>query len=178
MLTKFVDIDWLFFCEIFICEIWGKFTSFMFWRFEISLISLGKFQNFKKVNSVNLSQISLLKTYDCYYKPRSHIRKSPLLIINYQPVIMKVSTVYDKVLVCYHEYKSHLLAEMAFHNLVKDVWWNFFAKIINNLTGFQIPLLKHTCIFLKPESVVFLLSFITVLSIACDKYIRNGLPKL
>ena len=119
-----------------------------------------------------------LKTYDCYYKPRSHIRKSPLLIINYQPVIMKVSTVYDKILVCYHVYKSHLLAEMVFHNLVKDVWWNFFAKIINNLTGFQILLLKHTCIFLKPESVVFLLSFIIVLPITYDKYIKNGLPKL
>ena len=45
---------------MFIREIWGKFTSFIFWNFEISLVSLGRFQNFKKVNSVNLSPISLL----------------------------------------------------------------------------------------------------------------------
>ena len=41
----------------------GKFTSFIFSNFEISLISLGRFQNFKKVNSVNLSQISLLNMW-------------------------------------------------------------------------------------------------------------------
>ena len=45
---------------MFIREIWGKFTSFIFWNFEIALVSLGRFQNFKKVNSVNLSPISLL----------------------------------------------------------------------------------------------------------------------
>ena len=41
----------------------GKFTSFIFWNFEISLISLGRFQNFKKVYLVNLSQISLLNMW-------------------------------------------------------------------------------------------------------------------
>ena len=40
-------------------EIWGKFTSFIFLNFEISLVSFGRIQNFKKVNSVNLFQISL-----------------------------------------------------------------------------------------------------------------------
>ena len=82
MFIKFTDIDWLFFCGIltlvcslrachmwltrnhmFIREIWGKFTSFIFWNFEMSLVSLGRFQNFKKVNSVNLSQISLLNMW-------------------------------------------------------------------------------------------------------------------
>ena len=82
MFIKFVDIDWLFFCAVltlvcslrachmwltrnhmFIREIWGKFTSFIFWNFEISLVSLGRFQNFKKVNSVNLSQIFLLNMW-------------------------------------------------------------------------------------------------------------------
>ena len=48
---------------MFIHEIWAKFTSFIFWNFEISLVLLGKFQNFKKVNSVNLSQISLLNMW-------------------------------------------------------------------------------------------------------------------
>ena len=41
---------------MFICEIWGKFTSFIF----CILVSLGRFQNFKKVNLVNLSQLFLL----------------------------------------------------------------------------------------------------------------------
>ena len=81
MFIKFIDIDWLFCvilflvcslraCHIwltrnhmFIREIWGKFTSFIFWNFEISLVSLEKFQNFKKVNSVSLSQIYLLKMW-------------------------------------------------------------------------------------------------------------------
>ena len=54
---------WLTRNHMFICEIWGKFTSFIFWNFEISLVSLGRFQNFKKVNSVNLSQISLLNMW-------------------------------------------------------------------------------------------------------------------
>ena len=49
--------------HMFIPEIWGKFTSLIFWNFEISLVSLGRFQNFKKVNSVNLSQISLFPSY-------------------------------------------------------------------------------------------------------------------
>ena len=38
----------------------GKFTSFIFWNFEITLVSLGRFQNFKKMNLVNFFQISLL----------------------------------------------------------------------------------------------------------------------
>ena len=41
----------------------GKFTSFIFSNFEISLVSLRKFQNFKKLNSVNLSQIPLLNMW-------------------------------------------------------------------------------------------------------------------
>ena len=49
--------------HMFIREIWGKFTSFIFWNFEISLISLWRFQNFEKVNSVDLSQISLLNMW-------------------------------------------------------------------------------------------------------------------
>ena len=47
----------------FIREIWGKFTSFITWKFEISLVLLGRFQNFKKVNSLNLSQISFLNMW-------------------------------------------------------------------------------------------------------------------
>ena len=39
---------WLSRNHMFICEIWGKFTSFLFWNFEISLASLERFQNFKK----------------------------------------------------------------------------------------------------------------------------------
>ena len=54
---------WLTRNQMFIHEILGKFTSFIIWNFEISLISLGKFQNFKKVNSVNLFQISLLSMW-------------------------------------------------------------------------------------------------------------------
>ena len=49
--------------HMFIREIWGKFTLFIFWNFEISLVSLKRFQNFKKVNSVNLSQIFLLNMW-------------------------------------------------------------------------------------------------------------------
>ena len=45
---------------MFIREIWEKFTSFIVRNFEISLVSLGTFQNFKKVILANLSQISLL----------------------------------------------------------------------------------------------------------------------
>ena len=48
---------------MFIREIWGKFTSFIFWNFEIALVLLGRFQNFKKVNSVNLAQISHLNIW-------------------------------------------------------------------------------------------------------------------
>ena len=48
---------------MFISEILGKFTSSIFWKFEISHVSLGRFQTFKKVNSVNLSQISLLSMW-------------------------------------------------------------------------------------------------------------------
>ena len=51
---------WLTRNHMFIGETWGKFTSSILWNFEISFVSLGRFQNFKKVNSVNLSQISLL----------------------------------------------------------------------------------------------------------------------
>ena len=50
---------WLTRNHMFIREIWGKFTSFIFWDFEISFVSFGRFYNFKKVNSVDLSQISL-----------------------------------------------------------------------------------------------------------------------
>ena len=82
MFIKFVDTDWLFFCVILtlvyslrVCQMWltrnymfisgirGKLTSFIFWNFEISLVSLGRFQNFKKVNSEDLSQISLLNMW-------------------------------------------------------------------------------------------------------------------
>ena len=48
---------------MFIREIWGKFISFIFWNFEISLVLLGRFQNFRKVISINLSQISLLNMW-------------------------------------------------------------------------------------------------------------------
>ena len=63
---------WLTRNHMFIREIWGKFTSFIFWNFEISLIPLGRFQNFKKVNSVKLSQTSLLNIWlleliECLY---------------------------------------------------------------------------------------------------------------
>ena len=40
---------------MFIRGIWGKFTLFIFWNFEIS--------KFQKVNSVKLSQISLLNMW-------------------------------------------------------------------------------------------------------------------
>ena len=51
---------WLTRNHMFIRKILGKFTLFIFWNFQISLVSLGRFQNFKKVNSVNLSQFSQL----------------------------------------------------------------------------------------------------------------------
>ena len=54
---------WLTRNHMFIREIWGKFTLFIFWNFEISLVSHGRFQNIKNVNSVNLSQISLLNMW-------------------------------------------------------------------------------------------------------------------
>ena len=54
---------WLTRNHMFIREIWEKFTSFIVWNFEISLVSLGRFQSFKKVNSVNLSQISHLNMW-------------------------------------------------------------------------------------------------------------------
>ena len=76
MFVKFVDIDWFFLCVIltfacslkachmwltknhmFICKIWEKFISFIFWNFEVSLVSLGGFKNFKKVKSVMESQL-------------------------------------------------------------------------------------------------------------------------
>ena len=41
----------------------GKIYFVLFWNFEISLFSLGRFQNFKKVNLLNLSQISLLNAW-------------------------------------------------------------------------------------------------------------------
>ena len=49
--------------HMFIREIWGKFTSLIFRNFEISLVSLGRFQNFKKVKSINSSRISLLNMW-------------------------------------------------------------------------------------------------------------------
>ena len=48
---------------MFIREILRKFTWFTFWKFGISLALFGRFQNFKKVNSVNLSQIFLLSMW-------------------------------------------------------------------------------------------------------------------
>ena len=54
---------WLTRNHMFLREIWGKFTLFISWNFEISLVWLEKCQNFKKVNSVNLSQISLLNMW-------------------------------------------------------------------------------------------------------------------
>ena len=54
---------WLTSNNIFIREIWGKFISFSFWNFEISFVSLERSRNFKKVNSVNLSQIFLLNVW-------------------------------------------------------------------------------------------------------------------
>ena len=56
MLIKFVDID--FFCNTYPCLRFQSLSHVV--NFEISLISLGRFQNFKNVDSVNLSQISLL----------------------------------------------------------------------------------------------------------------------
>ena len=97
------------------------------------------------------SKVLNLSSWKCQpfiIKSRSLLRKSPLFIINCQLIIMKISTVYNKISICYHEYKSHVLAQLAFHNLLKDVWWNFFTKIINDLTGFQILLPKaHFHIF-------------------------------
>ena len=76
MFIKFVDIDW-FLCNSYPCvlfeslwhvinqeshkfirDIWDEFISFIFWNFETFW-----FQNFKKVNSVNLSQIFLLNMW-------------------------------------------------------------------------------------------------------------------
>ena len=54
---------WLTRNQMFIRKIWGKFTSFIVLNFEISLVSLGRFQYFKKVNLVNLSQNSLLNMW-------------------------------------------------------------------------------------------------------------------
>ena len=101
MFIKFVDIDWVIFCVIltlvcylrachmwltknhmFIPQIWGKFTSFIFWTFEISLVLLGRFQNFKKVNSVNLSQISLLNMWLLVQISKKHFRRITLKLKN------------------------------------------------------------------------------------------------
>ena len=41
----------------------GRMYLFIFWNFGISWVKQGRFQNFKKVNSVNLSQISLLNMW-------------------------------------------------------------------------------------------------------------------
>ena len=81
---------WLTKNHMFVREIWGKFTSFFFWNFEIFLVSLGIFQNFKKVNSVNLSQISLLNMWllvqiklsslNLKFKSKHHFLKMQLLI--------------------------------------------------------------------------------------------------
>ena len=49
--------------HMFTRQILGKFTSFIFWNFKFSLVALGRFQNFKKVSSVNLSRISLLNIW-------------------------------------------------------------------------------------------------------------------
>ena len=57
---------WLARNHMFIREIWGEFTSFIFWNFEVSLVWFERFQNFKKMNSVNLSQISLLNMWLLY----------------------------------------------------------------------------------------------------------------
>ena len=54
---------WLTRNHMFFREIWGKFALFIPWNFDISLVWLEKCQNFKKVNSVNLSQISLLNMW-------------------------------------------------------------------------------------------------------------------
>ena len=54
---------WLTKNHVFIRKVLGKFTSFIFWNFKIFLVSLGIFQNSKKVKSVNLSQISYLSMW-------------------------------------------------------------------------------------------------------------------
>ena len=54
---------WLTRNHMFIREIWGKFTSFIFWNFEIFFVSLGRFQNSKQVDSVKLSQISRINMW-------------------------------------------------------------------------------------------------------------------
>ena len=41
----------------------GKIYLVHFWNFEISRVKWGRFQNFKKVNSVNWSQISFLNMW-------------------------------------------------------------------------------------------------------------------
>ena len=77
---KFVDID-CFLCNSYPCVLFeslshvinqeshvyswnlGKIYLVRFLKFWISLVSLGRFQNFEKVNSVNVSQISLLNMW-------------------------------------------------------------------------------------------------------------------
>ena len=54
---------WLTRNHMFKREIWGQFTSFIFWNFQISLVSFRRFHNFKKVSAVNLSQISFLNMW-------------------------------------------------------------------------------------------------------------------
>ena len=66
---------WLTRNHMFIREIWRKFTSFIFWNFEISFISLERFQNFKKVDLVNLPQISLLNIC-CIFSEHPFLRTS------------------------------------------------------------------------------------------------------
>ena len=81
MFIKFVNTDWLFLCNSYRCVpfeslshvinqeshvySWnlGKIYLIYFLKFWNSLISLGRFQNFKKVISVTLSQISLLNMW-------------------------------------------------------------------------------------------------------------------
>ena len=54
---------WLTRSHMSIHEIWGKFSSFIFWNFEVFLVSLSIFQNLKKMNLVNLSKVPLLNMW-------------------------------------------------------------------------------------------------------------------
>ena len=146
---------------MFIRGIWGKLTSFIFWNFEISLVSLGRFQNFKKVNSVNLSQISLLNMWllsaniplgsiflgNMYFIAKPvywNKRKQPLKNIPQNRCSYRASKILEKYL-----WKSSCLC-LVFKDFVK-IESCFFIYFLNSGTA----IFKERLFFLNEKSNVF-----------------------
>ena len=107
---------WLTRNHMFIREILGKFTSFIFWNFEVALVLRGRFQNFKKVNSVNLPQFSLFsmwllvqiqchKPLRCIKKPVKDLRQLFFLAFILLTISRK-SSISDVLQGIYYAYKT------------------------------------------------------------------------